>query len=76
MTLRLQQGDTVKVPGYSKKKRWNKYRIPASIKGQDSIVECDLVNNPDFSDLEKLTKQIEARTERFIQDVEGLPASI
>jgi hypothetical protein len=53
-----------------KEKRWDKYRIPATIKGQDSIVECDLIGNPDFSDLDKLTEQIESRAKIFIQDVE------
>ena len=59
-----------------KEKRWDKYRIPATIKGQDSIVECDLVSNPDFSDLDMLTEQIESRTKIFIQDVEEFLESI
>lgn len=53
-----------------KEKGWDQYRIPATIQGQDSIVECDLVDHPDFSDLDKLTEQIETRTRTFIQDVE------
>jgi len=49
----------------------SKYRQPASTKGADSIVECDLVENPDFGDLDALTRQIESGTLKFIGDVEG-----
>ena len=31
---------------------WDKYRIPSTTKGVDSIMGCILVDNPDFSDLE------------------------
>jgi len=50
---------------------WNKYRIPITTKGVDSIMEYILVNNPDFSDLDTLTKQIEGRTVNFIKDIEN-----
>ena len=50
---------------------WDKYHIPTSIKGIDSIVEYILVENPDFRDLDNLTKQIERGTIRFITDVES-----
>jgi len=53
-----------------KESGWNKYRIPSTTKGVDSIVEFTLVENPDFSDLDTLTKQIERGTLRFIKDVE------
>ena len=59
-----------------KEKSWDKYRIPTTIKGQYSIVECGLVDNPYFNDLDKLTGQIESRTERFIQDDEEFLESI
>ena len=49
---------------------WNEYRIPATTKDVDSIVEKTLVENPDFSDLDALTRQIEGSTLRFIEDVE------
>ena len=49
---------------------WNKYRIPSTTKGVDSILEGILVDNPDFSDLDTLTKQIERETLEFIGDVE------
>ena len=57
--------------GIVKKQKWDKYRVPEVIKGQDSIIECDLVVNPDFSDMEKITKQIEDRTVRFVEDIEA-----
>ena len=49
---------------------WNKYRIPPNIKGIDSIIENTLVINPDFNDLDLLTKQIEKGTLQFIRDIE------
>ena len=53
-----------------KESDWNKYRIPSTTKGVDSIIEYNLVENPDFSDLDTLTKQIESGTLKFINDVE------
>jgi hypothetical protein len=53
-----------------KESAWNKYRIPPTLKGVDSILEYDLADNPDFSNLDALTKQIETGTFRFIKDVE------
>ena len=49
---------------------WNKYRIPLSIKGVDSITELTLVENPDFRDLDALTQQIEKQVLIFIHDIE------
>jgi hypothetical protein len=53
-----------------KENNWNKYSIPSTIKGIDSIIECVLIDNPDFSDLDALTEQIENDTLKFIDDVE------
>lgn len=53
------------------KSDWNKYHIPLTIKGVDSITEFILVENPDFSDLDELTKRIEKGTLKFIEDVEN-----
>ena len=53
-----------------KDRNWDKYRIVKPGKGIDSILEYTLVNNPDFSDLDNLTKQIEKGTLNFIKDVE------
>jgi hypothetical protein len=47
------------------------YRMPATLKGVDSIIECTLADNPDFSDPDGLTKQIEDGTLTFISDIEG-----
>jgi hypothetical protein len=49
---------------------WNKYHIVSTTKGVDSIIECTLVDNPDFSDLDALTKQIEKGTLNIINDIE------
>ncbi len=54
-----------------KESGWNKYHLVANTKGVDSIIEHVLVDNPDFSDLEILTKQIEGETLTFIRDVES-----
>ena len=54
---------------------WNEYRIPSTTKDVDSIVENTLVENPDFSDLDALTRQIERSTLRFIEDVEDFLSS-
>ena len=54
-----------------KESNWNKYRIPPTTKGVDSIIEYILVDNPDFSDLDALTKQIEKGTLKFINDIEN-----
>ena len=50
---------------------WSRYRIPSTTKGVDSIVEHTLVDNPDFSDWDGLTRQIEKGTLNFINDIEG-----
>jgi hypothetical protein len=54
-----------------KESAWTKYNRPERIKGADSILESILVENPDFSNLESLTKQIETRTLEFTKDVEN-----
>jgi len=54
-----------------KESDWNKYHIVSTIKSADSILEHILVENPDFRDLDKLTKQIERETMKFIKDIES-----
>jgi hypothetical protein len=49
---------------------WDKYRIPLTIKGADSILEFPVVNDHDFRDLGILTQQIELGAVVFIRDVE------
>jgi hypothetical protein len=53
-----------------KESSWSKYRVPSTIEGVDSILESILVENPNFIDLDALTKQIERGTLKFIEDVE------
>ena len=54
-----------------KESSWRKYHIVKPVKGVDSILEYILVENPDFSNLDNLTKQIEEGTLKFIKDVES-----
>jgi hypothetical protein len=54
-----------------KESGWKKYHLVPTTKGVDSIVEYILVDNPDFSDLDALTVQIETGTLKFIKDVES-----
>jgi len=49
---------------------WDKYQITSRIKNVDSIIEYVLVEQPDFSDLNTLTEQIEYETVKFIKDVQ------
>jgi hypothetical protein len=49
---------------------WDKYHLVLTTQGYDSIIEHVLVAEPDFSDLDTLTKQIESGTVAFIKDVE------
>jgi hypothetical protein len=50
---------------------WDKYQVVPTTKGADSIVEHVIVEDPDFSDLDALTKRIEKEAMKFILDVEG-----
>ncbi|MEL7671900.1 hypothetical protein [Methanobacterium sp.] len=53
-----------------KEREFDKYHIPSTIKGIDSIIEHNIVDNPNFSDLNALTRQIEIGTIEFINNVE------
>jgi hypothetical protein len=57
-----------------KESEWKKYHVVSTTVGVDSIVEHILVEDPDFSDLDTLTKQIERGTLKFIKHVEGFLA--
>lgn len=50
---------------------WKQHKIAPQGKWADSVLEHILVQDPDFSDLEALTRQIEQGTLKFIKDVEG-----
>ena len=54
-----------------KESGWNKYHIVSTTKVVDSIIEYILVDNPDFSDLDTLTRKLERATLKFIKDVES-----
>jgi hypothetical protein len=54
-----------------KESGWKKYHISTPAKGVDSILEYILVDNPDFSNLDDLTNQIEKETLKFIKTVEN-----
>jgi hypothetical protein len=54
-----------------KESHWDKYHVVATTKGADAIIEHVLVADPDFSNLDVLTKQIERGTLKFITDIEG-----
>ena len=56
------------------KSGWGKYKVVEPVKGVDSVVEHVLVDNPDFSDLDALTKQIERGALEFIRDIESFLA--
>jgi hypothetical protein len=54
-----------------KESGWNKYSVVFATEGVDSIIEHVLAGNPDFSDLDALTKQIEKAALKFIEEVES-----
>ncbi len=58
-----------------KESDWNKYHLVQSTKGVVSILEHVLADNPDFTDLDGLTKQIESEALKFIRDVESFLAA-
>ena len=49
---------------------WYQYPLVPNPQGADAILEHTLVADPDFSDLEALTQQIERGTLKFIWDLE------
>lgn len=50
---------------------WEQYRLVPSPRGADSILESVLVAEPDFNDLDALSRRIETGTLQFITDVES-----
>jgi hypothetical protein len=50
---------------------WKKYSLVPTTKNADSILEHVLVEDPDFNDLDALTKIIEKETMSFVGDVES-----
>jgi hypothetical protein len=62
--------------GLFKESNWNIYHIAPTIKGVDYIINYTLVDNPNFGDLDALTKQIEKGTLKFINDIEDFLSNI
>ena len=54
-----------------KESNWNKYHLASNPRAVDFVIDHILNDNPDFSDLEALTRQIETGTLEFINDIEG-----
>ncbi|MFC2038468.1 DUF7000 family protein [Chloroflexota bacterium] len=54
-----------------KESGWNKSRMAPTAKGVDYILDAVLADNPDFSDLDALTEQLEKGTLDFIGDIEN-----
>ena len=48
---------------------WAEYRVVTPAGGIDSIIECDLAKDFDFSDPDALTSSIETATAAFINDM-------
>ena len=49
---------------------WAEYRVVTPAGGIDSIIECDLAKDFDFSDPDALTSKIESATAAFIANIE------
>ncbi len=56
---------------FFKERGWNQYTLVPSTKGEDAILVHVLMENPDFSDLASLTRQLERETLTFITDIEN-----
>jgi hypothetical protein len=54
-----------------KESNWDKYHLASNPKNEDFVLDHILINNPDFSDLDDLTRQIERGTLEFVGDVES-----
>ncbi|MEM7102815.1 MAG: hypothetical protein AAF502_06795 [Bacteroidota bacterium] len=53
-----------------KQSDFGNYTIPADIKGVDSILEHQLISEPDFDNLEQLADQIKVGVLEFIENLE------
>lgn len=54
-----------------KESDWHKYHLASNPRAVDYVLDHILINNPDFSDLDSITRQIERGTLEFIRDVDG-----
>jgi len=53
-----------------KESDWHKFHLASNPRAVDYVIDHILINNPDFSDLDTLTEQIERGTLEFIRDIE------
>jgi len=49
---------------------WSQYKLVETIQGEDAILTHVLVDEPNFDDLDALSKQIEKGTIKFIEEIE------
>lgn len=56
---------------FFKESGWNQYTLVPNPKGEDAILVHILADDPDFSDLAGLTRQLERETLAFITDIEN-----
>ncbi len=54
-----------------KEKNWKKYNIVSTTEGADSILEFIPFENPDFGNLDALTKEIDKAVSKFMNDIES-----
>ena len=54
---------------------WQKYHLASNPRVVDYVIDHVLIDDPDFGDLETLTRQIERGTLEFMRDVEGFLSS-
>jgi hypothetical protein len=54
-----------------KESGWHQYELASTPERQDYVLAHRLVGDPDFGDVDALTRQIERGTLGFIRDVEG-----
>ena len=54
-----------------KESEWTKYHHASNPRAEDYVIDHILVEDPDFRDLDALTRQIDRGTIEFIGDVEG-----
>jgi len=57
-----------------KDRGWDRYKLADQGKWADSVLEHVLIDDPDFSDLDALTRQIEQGTLIFIETIENFLA--
>ncbi|WP_294733810.1 hypothetical protein [uncultured Flavobacterium sp.] len=55
-----------------KDSNWDKYHLADSIDGSLSIINHVIIENPDFSDTKKLTKQIEIESFKFMNEFQDI----